>query len=99
MLPAGFSDDVAAEALLETGNDALPELRRLLDNGDPARLFGSMESTASIGYKYRRKDYAYHYACSILGLPYKFDQDPRGTDKDIEVLKAKLDKLLGERAK
>src|SRR5207253_2951789 len=88
---SGPDDDFSANALLELGQESLPGLRSLLDNADPAYLDGSKAATGSMLYQYRRKDFAYHYVCSILELPYKFDRDPAERDNDIEVLKAKLD--------
>src|SRR5271165_1107218 len=83
-------DMESAHALLETGKVALKYLKPLLGNDKPALLDGSQESTLSIGYKYRRKDFAYRYASLILGQSASFWPDPKRRDKDIETLKSKL---------
>jgi hypothetical protein len=90
--PAMSFDDQSAKALLETGKVALKYLVPILDDDSLAQLYGSEESTISIAYGYRRKDYAYRYASLILGKSPVFRADPKQRDKDIEALKAELKK-------
>ena len=61
------SDGESARALLETGDAARPCLARLLDDRDPAPLFGSEAATIADMYRFRRRDFAYHYLSRILG--------------------------------
>jgi hypothetical protein len=92
LAPSGSYDQESAQALLETGKTALRCLTPILDDGTPAPLFGSKSATTSKIYGYRRKDFAYRYASLILGKTPVFRADPKERDKDIEVLKAKLNK-------
>jgi hypothetical protein len=88
--PGGSHDGEAAQALLEMGTDALPQLLPLLDDSQPARLYGSEEATITKLYQYRRKDFAYHYIALILGLSSPFNADPAQRDQEIERLKAQM---------
>jgi hypothetical protein len=85
-------DGQSAKALLETGRVALKYLVPILDDNGHAYLYGSEESTISIVYGYRHKDFAYRYASLILGKSPVFRADPKERDKDIEALKAELKK-------
>src|SRR5262249_17235374 len=83
----------AGKALVECGTVALPYLRPLLDDIRPAWVRGSEEATISEFHHYRRADFAYHYACLILGTAPRFDPDPRKRDPEI----ARLKTILGGR--
>jgi hypothetical protein len=93
----GSYEDFAAQALLDVGPAALPYLRPLLDDRNPAGLSGSKKATISSIYQYRRKDFACNYVCKILRWPTKFDPDPKERDREIERVKCKLDAILKER--
>ena len=95
---SGSYEGDAGKALLEVGPAALSHLRPLLDDRNAAWLSGSKEATMSGIYQYRRADFAYNYACLILGWPRMFDRDPKERDKEIEQLKVRLDRWLAERA-
>jgi hypothetical protein len=81
---------IASTALLETGHASLPHLFPLLDDERKAPVFGSIEHAASVGYKYRRKDYAFRCVVQALGEQYTFDDDLQTRDRRIESLRARL---------
>jgi hypothetical protein len=76
--------------LVETGKAAFKYLTPLLGNDKAAPLNGSADATASVVYKYRRKDFAYRYVSLIIGEQPTFHTDPKARDKDIEMLKRRL---------
>ncbi len=88
--PSSSHDGEAAAALLELGSAASDYLRPILDNSQPAPLFGSEPATVSKVFKYRRCDFAYRYLSLLLGLDPTFDPEPDVRDKEIERLKAGL---------
>jgi hypothetical protein len=90
LAPSGSFDGDSAKALIETGQLAIRRLVLLLEDSDPAPLFGSKEATASKVYGYRRKDFAYRYTALILGRAPAFSADVRERDKAIETLKRNL---------
>ena len=65
-LPNFYLED-ASRALIETGKDASPELRRLLSDTRPAPVFGSQEYMVYQQYKYRVCDYALFFLEQIAG--------------------------------
>lgn len=81
----------AARALLELGLDALPSLRRLLRDESAAPLRGSEAATLSHHHEYRRCDYAYRLASTLLGDVVRFDASPAARDLHIAELEARLD--------
>lgn len=83
-------DQVAALALLETGSTAMNYLKPLLDNKQPAPLFGTEEATLSAIYQYRRNDFAYRYISLILGKKPVFTMELNERDREIEKLKNEL---------
>ena len=88
--PGGSHDGEAAKALLELGSDVFQPLLPMLDNSQPARLFGTEEATISALYQYRRKDFAYRYLALITGRQPTFEADPQSRDAKIEDLKMEL---------
>lgn len=90
--PSDSYDRETAKALLESGKAALKSLAALLEENERAPLFGSEEATDSKRFGYRRKDFAYRYASLILGESPVFHADLKERDKDIQALKAKLEK-------
>ena len=83
-------DGESARALLETGDAARPCLARLLDDRDPAPLYGSEAATIAHMYRFRRRDFAYHYLSRILGSQPQFDPDPAVRDPLIDALKRRV---------
>jgi hypothetical protein len=83
-------DQEAALALLETGSIVVNCLRPILDNKQPAPLFGTEEATLSAIYQYRRNDFAYRYISLILGKKPIFKKEPNERDREIEKLKNEL---------
>jgi len=94
--PGAAYDSFSAKVLLKVGTEALPYLRLLLDDQNPAWVGGSEAAMASQMDQWRRADFAYRYASLILGCTPKFDPDPKKRDLEIERLKARLDELLTE---
>ena len=88
--PSEPSDGESAKALLETGEAARPCLARLLDDRNPAPLFGSEAATIADMYRFRRRDFAYHYLSRILGGTPQFDPDPAVRDPLIDALKRRV---------
>lgn len=81
----------AARALLELGPEALASLRRLLRDTSAAPLRGSEAATLSHHHEYRRCDYAYRLACTLLGEPVRFVASTAERDRHIAALEARLD--------
>lgn len=88
--PEEAYDAPAAQALLATGEAALPHLQPLLDDDRPAPSRGSEAATMSKQLGYRRSDYAYRYAALISGEEPVFVADPAERDKQIAALRANL---------
>ena len=86
----GSHDGEAASALIEIGTSALACLEPILDNRQPAPLFGTEEATMSSIYHYRRCDFAYRYISLIRGLQSSFNPKPKERDKEIKRLKIML---------
>ncbi|HTA85463.1 MAG TPA: hypothetical protein VK729_04275 [Silvibacterium sp.] len=68
----------AMSALIATGEAALPCLKHLLEDRQPAPFFGSAGGT--VAAQYRRVDFAYHAAALILNEKPVFAADPRNRD-------------------
>ena len=79
-------DREVGQMLIAAGRDALPALKKVLTDDRRVRNFGSTESTVSVTYDYRRKDFAYRYVCMILGRNHTFDATPEMRDKRIRQL-------------
>lgn len=62
-----FYLEEASNALIESGQSAAPELKRMLNDCRPAPLFGSKEAMLSQQYKYRLCDYALFFLKKIAG--------------------------------
>jgi len=93
-LTDGGSNRIAADMLLEVGRPCLGLLAEILDDGEPAYLFGSKDATASFTHNYRRKDFAYRYIALILGENPTFDKDVKVRDKAIAIIKTKVTNLI-----
>jgi hypothetical protein len=89
--PSSSHDGEAATALLELRAAAIEPLRPVLDNAQPAPLFGSEPATVSQHFQYRRCDFAYRYLSLLLGLDPSFDPEPRKRDEEIARLKVRLE--------
>jgi hypothetical protein len=83
-------DNEAGRALLETGRAALPYLRPLLDDRSRIHYEIFKAYTPSEKEQYRRCDFAYRYACLILGQQPIHDAKPQERDKAIERLRSSL---------
>lgn len=90
--PEEGSDGIAGSALRELGKAAVKRLRPLLDDKRRAPLFGNEDATENELNGYRRADFAFRYACLILGRKPKFDRDPKKRDAAIVELKKSLDR-------
>jgi hypothetical protein len=88
--PGGSFDDVAAQALLESGSVAMPALAQLLGDQRPAPLRGSEAATMSKLYGYRRCDYAYRYLSLVLGEQPEFPAAPDERDAMIARLRERV---------
>jgi len=62
-----FYLEEASLALIESGQNAVPELKRMLNDCRPAPLFGSQEYMLSLQYKFRLCDYALFFLKRIAG--------------------------------
>ena len=80
-----FDKDIARE-LISLKKPAVDCLISLLQNKEPAFLFGSEESTMSEIFQYRRCDFAFRYICLIVGYEYTFKEDPSDRDEEIKQL-------------
>lgn len=89
--PPNSYDGIAARALLETGPVALEYLIPILHDANEAPLWGSADATASHGYGYRRKDFAYRYVLLIRGEKPFFDAAPDTRDERIIRLQRQLE--------
>jgi hypothetical protein len=83
---SGSYDGPAARALLELGDAAAEPLRGLLGDDRPAPLMGSEPGALADAYRYRRRDWAYHYLARLLGREPAFPRDPVERDREIEAL-------------
>lgn len=63
----GFYSQEASDAMIETGNNAAPALKRMLSDTRPAPVFGSQEAMVYQRYKYRLCDYALFFLQRIQG--------------------------------
>jgi len=73
-IPHAYSE-AAADAIVELGRSARPYLLKLLEDNQPAYVWGSEEATESARYHYRVKDYAWWLLMRIdnRGLPVPMD--------------------------
>ena len=83
-------DGEAAGALVEVGKPAIPYLKQLLGNREPAPCFGSEIAPVSYLYQFRRADFAYRYLSLILGRSPTFHRRIADRDRDIAALKEQL---------
>jgi hypothetical protein len=73
------------------GNDAIPALVTLLEDGSVVDWYaGSEDATVGNGHKYRIKDFAAFYLGRILGKPIAFHVDPAERDREIATLRGAL---------
>jgi hypothetical protein len=77
-----------ARALVETGATALSCLEPLLADRRPAPFFGSADATLATAY--RRADFAYRAAASILGEKPVFHDSVEERDAAIARLRSRL---------
>lgn len=79
-LPHLYWED-AANAVIETGEEAVPLLARLLEDQREAPLWGSEEAAESEKYKYRVKDYAWALIMQIRGQKTEIPTSPVDRDQ------------------
>ena len=89
--PGGSYDGPAAQALIELGEAAVPELAPLLADDRIARVPGSEASTLARKYGYRKADFAYRYVRRMRGEDAPFDPDPARRDREIGELRRELE--------
>jgi hypothetical protein len=80
-------DGPAADALLDTGDSAVPRLLPLLDDASPAEMTGSEIAEMAHRYGYRRKDFAYRYLALLRGREPVFSEDVADRDRAIAELR------------
>jgi hypothetical protein len=78
----------AMRALVATGDAALRCLGPMLEDGRHAPFFGSADAT--IASQYRRADFAYHAAASILGEKPAFAPSAEQRDREIAALAERI---------
>ncbi len=93
--PSDSFDGDAASALLALGCAAIAPLEPLLQDGQPAPLFGSEPATLFSLYQYRRKDFAFRYLTLLTGGVPTFDPDPAVRDVVITQFAAALPRHRG----
>lgn len=87
---SGARDALAGKAILETGNDALPYLLPLLDDLAKVYVTNTIENAVISRHGMRKCDYAYRYACLILGQQCRFSLLPEERDLAIERIRAEV---------
>ena len=78
--------DVAALALIEQGQAAVPPLERLLGDDRLAPVYGSEEAIESERFAYRVKDYAFALIMAIQNNEIELPTDPSERDSLIQEL-------------
>ncbi|CAA6809204.1 MAG: Unknown protein [uncultured Aureispira sp.] len=78
--------------LILFGEEAIPELVKLLDDETIHMYHGSKEATIGNGYQFRVKDFAAYYICRIKNTKAVYHKTHAARDKEIETLKVLLSK-------
>jgi hypothetical protein len=78
--------------LVMLGEEAIPELVKLLDNETIHSYDGSKEATIGNEYRFRVKDFGAYYICSIKNIEAVYQETHAARDKEIEKLKMLLAK-------
>ena len=78
--------------LVMLGDEAIPELTKLLDNETVHMYHGSKEATIGNGYQFRVKDFAAYYICEIKNIEAVYHETHTARDEEIEKLKTLLAK-------
>lgn len=78
--------------LVMLGEEAIPELVKLLDNETIHMYQGSKEATIGNGYQFRVKDFAAYYICRIKNIEAIYHETHAARDAEIEKLKMLLEK-------
>jgi hypothetical protein len=74
--------------LLATGDAAVPELIRLLDDPAPMAYEGSRDAMLGNSFHYRVKDAAGYFLAKIRGVDITFHTDQEARDSELERLRA-----------
>lgn len=77
--------------LVMLGEEAIPELVKLLNNETMHMYHGSKEATVGNGYQFRVKDFAAFYICKIKNIKAVYYESHADRDAEIEKLKALLE--------
>ena len=72
------------------GEEAIPELVKLLDNETIHLYHGSEEATVGNSYRFRVKDFAAYYICRIKNIKAVYHETHAARDAEIEKLKLLL---------
>lgn len=88
----GFLYEPIGIMLVMLGEEAIPELVKLLDNETIHRYHGSEEATVGNGYQFRVKDFAAYYICRIKNIEAIYHKTHAAQDTEIEKLKVFLEK-------
>ena len=78
--------------LVMLGEEAIPELVKLLDNETIHLYDGSKEATIGNSYRFRVKDFAAYYICRIKNIEAVYHETHAARDTEIEKLKTLLAK-------
>jgi hypothetical protein len=78
--------------LVMLGEEAIPELVKLLDNETIHPYHGSEEATVGDDYQFRVKDFAAYYICRIKNIEAVYHETHADRNTEIEKLKILLTK-------
>jgi hypothetical protein len=85
-------DGPIGNMLVLFGEEAIPELVKLLDNETIHLYHGSKEATIGNAYQFRVKDFAAYYICEIKNIKAVYHETHAARDIEIEKLKIRLAK-------
>jgi hypothetical protein len=86
----GLGDSETTRNIIELGDPAVNEFKKLLNDTTPLRYAGGQEATMGNGYKYQTRDIACYFICRIKGWEYYQSYDRAERDSAIVELKKKL---------
>ena len=85
-------DGPIGNMLVLFGEEAIPELIKLLDDETIHLYHGSETATVGNGYQFRVKDFAAYYICEIKNIKAVYHETHAARDEEIEKLKTLLAK-------
>jgi hypothetical protein len=80
----------AGQHLMSLGEPVTERLATLLDDDRAVLYIGSQDATWGNRFKFRVKDFAAFFLCSIKNLPYALHTEPAARDADIQALIAHI---------